>query len=552
MVRIKIKAAQQLPGITNAFISFDEYNESLINYIRGLNDRRYDKNTKEWEIGIEQLEKFITFADGYEMEIEIPPQTKKIIKLPQNFVFKTKPFQHQINGVEYGLNHDVWILADEQGLGKSKCLIDLAVIRKLRGEVKQVLIVCGVNSIKYNWLSEITTHSNENGWVLGTRYKKNGEMYAGSVQDRIDDLSTHKEFFLITNIETFRSDEFVKKLKKQKTINMCAIDEAHLIRNPNSAMSKGLLKSNDFKYRIAMSGTPIVNRPLDAYSMLKWLGVENAPFYTFKKYYCEMGGFGNHQLAGYRNIDKLRQCLSKVMLRRLKDDVLDLPDKIEQIEYVEMTDNQRKIYNEVRDDILLNIDLIASTPNPLSHLLRLRQATDYTGILSSTIKESAKLDRLDEIIDELIQNNRKAIIFSNWTSMTEILRERYKQYNPAYITGEVAATERQQQVNKFQTDNNCKLFIGSTGAAGTGLTLTAASTVIFYDLPWHKAAYDQASDRAHRIGQTSNVHIITLLAKGTIDEAIYNIVIKKGELADMLVDGKVNKMSKSLLMKFLQ
>ena len=240
------------------------------------------------------------------------------------------------------------------------------------------------------------------------------------------------------------------------------------------------------------------------------------------------------------------------MLRRLKDDVLVLPDKIEQIEYVEMTDNQRKIYNEVRDDILLNIDLIASTPNPLSHLLRLRQATDYTGILSSTIKESAKLDRLDEIIDELIQNNRKAIIFSNWTSMTEILRERYKQYNPAYITGEVAATERQQQVNKFQTDNNCKLFIGSTGAAGTGLTLTAASTVIFYDLPLHKAAYDQASDRAHRIGQTSNVHIITLLAKGTIDEAIYNIVIKKGELADMLVDGKVNKMSKSLLMKFLQ
>ena len=102
-----------------------------------------------------------------------------------------------------------------------------------------------------------------------------------------------------------------------------------------------------------------------------------------------MCGFGNHQLAGYRNIDKLRQCLSKVMLRRLKDDVLDLPDKIEQIEYVEMTDNQRKIYNEVRDDILLNIDLIASTPNPLSHLLRLRQATDYTGILSSTIKENS-------------------------------------------------------------------------------------------------------------------------------------------------------------------
>lgn len=550
MIRIAIKPAEQLPGITNAFVGFDEYDEHLINYIRNFADRRYNKDTKEWEFGTERLEKFIAEAGNREITLSIAPQLKKTITLPKDFTYKTKPFNHQEVAVNYGLNHDVWILADEQGLGKTKALIDLAVARKMRGEVKQCLIVCGVNSIKYNWLGEIATHSNETGWVLGTRFKKNGEMFGGSVQDRIDDLN-HKEFFLITNIETFRNEKFVNKLKKQKSINMCAIDEAHLIRNPNSAMSKGLLSCDKFKYRIAMTGTPIVNRPLDAYAMLKWIGVEKANFFTFKKFYCEMGGYGNHTLQGYRNIDKLRQCLSSVMLRRLKGDVLDLPEKLEQTEYVELTDNQRKIYNEVRDDILQQIDLISSSNNPLSHLLRLRQATDYTGLLSSTVQESAKLDRLDEIVDELVQNNKKAIIFSNWTSMTEIMRERYKQYNPAYITGEIQATDRQQQVQKFQTENSCKLFIGSTGAAGTGLTLTAASTVIFYDLPWHKAAYDQASDRAHRIGQTVNVHIIKLIAKNTIDEAIDNIVIKKGELADLLVDGKYKKMNRSMLMQFI-
>lgn len=550
MIRIAIKPAEQLPGITNAFVGFDEYDEHLINYIRNFADRRYNKDTKEWEFGTERLEKFIAEAGNREITLSVAPQLKKTITLPKDFIYKTKPFNHQEVAVKYGLNHDVWILADEQGLGKTKALIDLAVARKMRGEVKQCLIVCGVNSIKYNWLGEIATHSNETGWVLGTRFKKNGEMFGGSVQDRIDDLN-HKEFFLITNIETFRNEKFVNKLKKQKAINMCAIDEAHLIRNPNSAMSKGLLSCDKFKYRIAMTGTPIVNRPLDAYAMLKWIGVEKANFFTFKKFYCEMGGYGNHTLQGYRNIDKLRQCLSSVMLRRLKGDVLDLPEKLEQTEYVELTDNQRKIYNEVRDDILQQIDLISSSNNPLSHLLRLRQATDYTGLLSSTIQESAKLDRLDEIVDELVQNNKKAIIFSNWTSMTEIMRERYKQYNPAYITGEIQATDRQQQVQKFQTENSCKLFIGSTGAAGTGLTLTSASTVIFYDLPWHKAAYDQASDRAHRIGQTVNVHIIKLIAKNTIDEAIDNIVIKKGELADLLVDGKYKKMNRSMLMQFI-
>ena len=551
MINIAIRPGKKLPGVLNAFISFDEYIEPLIDYIRAFQDRRYHVDTKEWEVGTEHLEEFIAKAKEYSVHITIPKTENKLIHIPRNYQFKTKPFAHQIVGIEYGLNHNVFILADEQGLGKTLQLINLAAIRKQRGEVTQCLVVCGVNSIKYNWLAEISQHSSESAWVLGTRFQKSGKMVAGSVNDRIEDIKTRKEFFLITNIETFRSEDFVSALLKNKNINMIAIDEGHLIRNPQSAMSKGLLKCKNYKYKVAMSGTPIVNRPLDAYSILKWLGLENSNYSTFKQYYCSFGGFGNHQIVGYRNLGKLRETLSGNMLRRLKTDALTLPDKIEQTEYIEMSSAQWKIYNSVKNEILENIDLIAASNNPLSMLLRLRQATDYTGLLSSDVQESSKLDRLLEIVDELSQNDRKALIFSNWTSITSIVKQKLKDYNPAYITGEISNIERQNEVNRFQTDNTCKVCLGTIGAMGTGLTLTAATTVIFIDLPWHKAAYDQCSDRAHRIGQTKTVNIIKLICKDTIDEKIDDIVIKKGAMADLLVDGKVSKLTRADLLNII-
>ena len=135
-------------------------------------------------------------------------------------------------------------------------------------------------------------------------------------------------------------------------------------------------------------------------------------------------------------------------------------------------------------------------------------------ILSSQIKESAKLDRLEEIVEELVENGEKAIIFSNWTDMTGPTMERLRRFNPAIITGETK--DRKEQQERFMTDSRCKVIIGTIGAMGTGLTLTAASTVIFLDSPWNRANKEQAEDRAHRIGTTSNVNIITLVRKDTL------------------------------------
>ena len=320
---------------------------------------------------------------------------------------------------------------------------------------------------------------------------------------------------------------------------MVAVDEIHKIKNPQSQQGKALLKIKA-KTQIAMTGTPLMNSPLDLYIIMKWLGYEDHSFYQFKKYYCVYGGFGGYQIIDYKNLDKLQEEVDEFMLRRLKKEVLDLPDKIYYTEYLEMNKNQTKIYNQVMSEIKENIDKIKISPNPLAQLIRLRQATADTSILSSSITESIKLERLDEIVQELADNNEKCIIFSNWTTVTDKAKNKLARFNPAVITGQTK--DRTEQKNKFMDDDDCKCIIGTTGAMGTGLTLTAASTVIFLDSPWNRALKDQAEDRAHRIGTKSNVNIITLVCKDTIDERIEEIIKKKGKMSDVLVDNleKVN------------
>lgn len=318
----------------------------------------------------------------------------------------------------------------------------------------------------------------------------------------------------------------------------------HKCKDPTSQQGKALLKLQA-ETMISMTGTPLMNNPLDLYIHLKWLGYEKHAYYSFKKHYCIFGGFGGYQIVGYRNLDQLKEQFEDIMLRRLKKDVLDLPDKIYTTEYVEMSPKQAKIYKEVSMEIKENIDKVTNAINPLAELIRLRQATGYTGILSSTIQESAKLDRLEELLDEIVSNGGKALIFSNWTAMTNPTFERFKRFNPAIITGETK--NRVEQQDKFMNDHTCKIIIGTIGAMGTGLTLTAGSTVIFLDEPWNRATREQAEDRAHRIGTKENVNIIFLITKNTIDERIHDIVEQKGHLADMLVDGKVVGDKKQLI-----
>lgn len=544
MININIAPATKCNGERSLYVTFP-YSETIVSVIRNLPTRYWNPEKKEWEIPFNKLETLVDSLKDFDFDIsgEYVSLAKPKAHIPPRFSFKTKPFDHQIEGFNFGLQNDRWLLGDEQGLGKTKQVIDIAVAKKLQRKYKHCLIICGVNGLKWNWLNEISTHSDETGYILGQRMKA-GKLVIGSNADkladikRVDDISS---YFLITNVESIRDNEITQEIVKlcnSKDIGIVAIDEIHKCKNPNSQQGKGILKIQA-DCMIAMTGTPLMNNPLDLYIILKWLGYEKHAFYMYKKHYCEFGGYGGYEIVGYKNLAELQEQLDDIMLRRLKRNVLDLPEKTYINEYVDMTPKQAKVYKEVTAEIKSNIDQIKMANNPLTELIRMRQATGYTGILSSSIQESAKIDRMLELVTEAVSNKKKVVIFSNWTQITKaVYNELYgRGYGIGVITGETKDNVRQDIVNRFQTDDYTMVLVGTVGAMGTGLTLTAGTVEIFMDEPWSRALKEQAEDRCHRVGTAENITIYTLMCKDTIDERIHELVVHKGELADMVIDG---------------
>lgn len=562
MIKIHIGEPEKLSNNIlvkkSAFVSFD-YNPDIVSFIKQMGTRVYNPDNHTWEMPINNIIGLCNKFENQEIQIsgiyEDLHKQEFEIDIPKDFEFKTKPFRHQVDGVRFGLNKKKFLLCDDQGLGKTKQIIDLVGCLEKTDNINKVLVVCGVNSLKYNWQSEISIHSDEKGWVLGTRFRKTtGKAYEGSTKDKLEDLDNLPDCrYIITNIETLRAGaekitkskyhfpiaEKLQELCKNGTISVIALDECHKSKEPTSLQSRAMINVQA-KYMVAMSGTPLMNNPLDLYFPMKWLGYENHSFYQFKQHYCTLGGWGGSQVVGYKNLEEIRAMMDNIMLRRLKTEVLDLPEKIRKIEYVDMTSKQNQIYKEVYNGVMSDLQKIKFSNNPLSMMIRLRQATGWTGIISNTVQESAKMERMIELVQEIVASGQKAIIFSNWESITEVAKEKLKSYNPAYITGATKADERMKEVDRFQNDDKCRVIIGTIGAMGTGLTLTAAQNVIFLDSPWNMALKAQAEDRAHRIGTKGTVNIITLVCKNTIDERIEELVEKKGQIADALVDGKIS------------
>ena len=450
--------------------------------------------------------------------------------------------------------------------GKTKQMLDLACINKQLYGYKHCLIIACVNGLKYNWQNEVNIHTNESGYILGTRVNRKGIETIGSNKDRLDDLKNIdniKSYFIITNIETLRYSETVQvpcktkspsgktkykkvtkfpiveelqKLYKNGEISMIIADEIHKCKDSNSQQGKALLALNADSM-VALTGTPLMNNAIDLYTPLKFIGAENHSLYSFKNHYCILGGFGGHQIVAYKNLSELQALLDTCMIRRLKKDVLDLPEKIYFDDFVEMNNSQNKIYSYVLEDLRANIDRVKLSPNPLTMLIRLRQVTGNPALLSSEAKGNPKFERMLDLVADVVSNGSKAIVFSNWTDVLipayELLQK--NGYNPALYTG-INKDTREQDLQRFKTDSSCKVICGTIGAMGTGLTLTEADTVIFLDEPWNRAIKDQAEDRVHRIGTKSSPNIITIMCKNTIDEKIHDIVYRKGKMSDIIVD----------------
>lgn len=539
---IRIEAPNKCTEDYSAYVSF-KYNAEMLALVKALPSRFYNSDTKEWEIPYTSIETLKSSSDKYDFSITGAEMVKvQEAKLPDGFTFKTHPYSYQEDGVLYGMGKSRWLLGDHQGLGKTKQVIDLACARKISDGIKHCLIVCGVNSLKWNWMEEVVKHSNEQGRLLGQKITRKGKIKVGSNADKLVDvknLANIDEYFIITNVESLRDTKIADALNEaceNGTLGMVAIDEIHRVKNLRTQAGAGVLKLNP-KYRVAMTGTPLMNSPLDLYAIMKWLGYQSYSFGSFKNYFCISDSWGS--VCGYKNLPELEAQLNSIMLRRTKEEVLDLPAKVYVNDYVEISAEQRSTYNMVLTDTIKNIKELKNitVANVLAQMIRLRQVTGGCGPFSF-LRSNPKLDRIEQIVEEAVYSGTKVVIFSNWQEMVNVIMERLAQYHPVSITGSTADADRQGVVHQFQEDTDCKVIIGTIGAMGTGLTLVAGTEVIFADEPWTMASKEQAVDRCHRIGTKDTVTVHTIMAHNSVDEHIHEIVEQKGYLANLIIDGE--------------
>lgn len=531
------------------FVSFP-YKASIVQVLRGFYSRRWHQDKKCWELPYDCMSelKYLLPNEKFNI-IGEPCDTKKYrekeldlnIPLPE---CKTTPFNYQKDVYAEAMNFNKYILNLEMGTGKS--MISLLTMKKRMelGQIKRCLIIPCVASLKYNWQEEIRKHLGEESLVLGNRRNRKGRWSVKSNAEKLADLENLPQGskWLITNVESFRDKnikEAVKKLIKKGEIDALIIDEVHKLVSPRAQQTKAILSLAPLiPYTLLLTGTILLNRPTDLFVPLKLIDAETKSFTVFKNFYCIMGGYGGYQIVGYKHLDELQHRLSEVSVRVRKEDVLDLPDKLFVEEYLEMENKQTKIYQQVLESIVADIDKVVLNPNPLAQMIRLRQATADTSILSDSVAESVKFDRAESLIEDIVANGDSVLVFSNWSEVIDNLEARLTdKFSVAKITGKVTDVETQKE--KFNEDD-CHILLMTTKAGGTGHTFNKATYIIFLDEPWTSADLQQAVARCHRIGQTKSVTIYTLMCKDTIDEYIHRIVKRKGALGDSIVDAKYN------------
>ena len=544
MIIIEEKKSNHLPCLTSLYFTLNIFNQYVFDMLKQDNEGYYDFKTNLFEFPITKLSFIINLLTKLD-EVELKLFTENVLdKLnAAKYKFNVKPYEYQLEGINYGLNHNNWLLLDDQGLGKTLQIIYLAEVLKKRKEIEHCFIICGVNSLKYNWVNEIKKFTDLSYTLLGQYTTKKGKVKIGSVAKRLEHLKSNiKEFFVITNLETLQNKDFAATFNKSKTkFDMVVLDEAHHCKSPTSKSAKTLLKLKSER-NIPLSGTIIMNEPEDSYVPLKWTKNIKCNFSEFKRLYTIYGGFGGVQPIGTKNLSLLHELIESCSLRRLKNEVLDLPDKTYVTEYVDLLPKQLKLYNEVSEGIAAELDLLPNRKmtiiQELTINMRLRQITAYPGILSSEITESAKLDRACELVEQIVAQGDKIVIFNTFKGAALELYNRLLKYNPVMCTGDLDDLEIDENKQIFNEDDSCKVMICTWQKMGTGHTLTAANYCIFIDTPWTDADFQQACDRIYRIGQNKKVTIITLIAKDTYDERVQEILDRKEVLTSYLIDGK--------------
>lgn len=552
MIYIKEEKTKQVPGLTSLFVSFD-YNKDIVEVVKSCDGSKYNKKDKIWEVPILNLSYLL------DMLVLIDDVTLQLLEDKNPKIHRYEPkddllFPHQVEGVQFGLHHDRWLLLDAPGLGKTLQIIRLAEELKERENIQHCLIICGLNSLKQNWRKEIQKFSNLSCRIIGKRINSRGREVDISVADCVEQLKQPiDEFFLIINVEKLRDDKLISALIKNKPnkIDLIVVDELHVAKSSTSQQGQNLLKTKS-KYQVGATGTLLLNDPIDAYVPLKWIGAERSTVSDFKKYYYRYEGFGG-QVTGYKNLAQLKDQIEKVSLRRKKD-LLDLPPKNVIDEFVEMDEKQSKFYNNVKAGIKDEVDkVVLRTSNLLAMIARLRQATECPQVLTTEDIPSAKIDRCVDLAEQILSDpQEKLVVFSMFKEPLNPLMDRLKKYNPFLCTGDVDDSVIANNITTFQEDDEHRVMLCTISKMGTGVTLNRAGYSIFLSTPWTDGVQTQAEDRIHRIGTKKPVFIFRLWTKDTIDERVLELINTKKALSDYVVDDDMSEQTLDVLRKYIQ
>ena len=467
-----------------------------------------------------------------------------------NYKFKTKPYAHQLKALEMSWNKEVFAYFMEMGTGKSKVLLDNISMLYDKGKINGALIIAPKGVYK-NWFdSEIKTH-------LVNHIDKKVVLWQALInqkqKDKLDTLFKPEVdlHILLMNVEalsTKKGVDFANKFLISHN-SLIAVDESTTIKNPSAKRTKNILKLASLsKYRRILTGSPVTKSPLDLYTQCFFLDsflLDHSSYYSFRTRYALMrtanfGGRSVQIIVGYRNLGELSEKLKPFSYRVLKDDCLDLPEKTFIKRTVQLSPDQHKLYSQMKEKALAVLNgKMVSTTTVMTQLMRLQQITcgHFTADDGST--QEIPNNRIDELTDVLEEIEGKVVIWGHWQKdINQIIKAIVKEYGEKSVVdyyGLTPKNERQKNIDKFQTDPDCRFFVGTPATGGYGITLTAASNMIYYSNGYDLEKRTQSEARIDRIGQKYPMTYIDIICENTVDERIVKALRNKINIASKVM-----------------
>ena len=466
------------------------------------------------------------------------------------YKFKTKPYGHQLTALEKSWNRETYAYFMEMGTGKTKVLIDNMAMLYDRGKIDGALIISPKGVIDTWYSQELPAHLPDHIENMSVLWQAN---ITKSQSRKLGNLfkTDTRLHILIMNVEALSTQKgltFAEKFIFSHKTLMC-IDESTTIKNPKAKRTKNIISiAPRAQYRRILTGSPVTKNPLDLYSQCEFLNEDHLDFtsyYAFRNRYAEMktlhiAGRSIQIVSHFKNLDELAEQLKTFSYRVLKEDCLDLPEKIYMKREIELSPEQKKVYKQMKEQALATLNgKQITTMTVLTQLMRLQQITCGHFVADDGTTQEIKSNRLNELMDILDEVEGKAIIWAHWQKDIQIIKEALiKKYGPGSVVDYYGLTpqdERQGNIRKFQDDPRCRFFVGTPATGGYGITLTAANTVIYYSNGYDLEKRLQSEDRAHRIGQKKSVTYVDILAEDTVDEKIVKSLRKKINIASQVM-----------------